>query len=55
MKNIDLTYKQMLSNKKKTHKITIENIFWYSISVYINLFELSPLIRDIHVKLHRFT
>ena len=36
IKNINLTYNQMLSNEK-AHKITIENMFWYSISVYINL------------------
>ena len=36
IKNIDLTYKQMLPNERE-HQITIENMFWYSISVYINL------------------
>ena len=36
IKNINLTYKQMLSNER-AHKITTENMFWYSISVYINL------------------
>ena len=36
IKNINLTYNQMLSNER-AHKITIENMFWYSISVYINL------------------
>ena len=36
IKNIILTYKQMLSNER-AHQITIENMFWYSISVYINL------------------
>ena len=33
---IDLTYKQMLPNER-AHQVTIENMFWYSISVYINL------------------
>ena len=36
IKNINLTYNQVLSNER-AHKITIENMFWYSISVYINL------------------
>ena len=36
IKNINLTYNQMLSNER-AHQITIENMFWYSISVYINL------------------
>ena len=36
IKNINLTYNQMLSNER-ADQITIENMFWYSISVYINL------------------
>ena len=36
IKNINLTYNQMLSNER-AHQITIENMFWYSISVDINL------------------
>ena len=36
IKNINLTYNQMLSNER-AHQITLENMFWYSISVYINL------------------
>ena len=40
IKNINLTYNQMLSNES-AHKITIETMFWYSISVYINLLKAS--------------
>ena len=36
IKNINLTYNQMLSNER-AHQITTENMFWYSILVYINL------------------
>ena len=36
IKNINLTYNQMILNER-AHKITIENMFWYSFSVYINL------------------
>ena len=36
IKNINLTYNPMLSNER-ANKIYKDNMFWYSISVYLNL------------------
>ena len=40
IKNINLTYNEMLSNERE-HKITIENMFWYSFSVFISFLQKS--------------
>ena len=54
-KNNDLAYKQIIPTER-AQQITIENMFWYSISVYLKPFmSFLQKICDIHFKLQGFT